>query len=79
METSKAGAVIETGVPIPPKRGTGKWAAVDLLDVGQSTVVNNTDIYKAHCAIQRRYRMDAAKKFSARTVQPGTVRIWRVI
>ena len=78
MKTRTAAGVIETGVPIPPRGGTGKWAAIDLLEVGESTVVTGTDIYKAHCAIQRRYRRDAAKKFSARTVQPGTVRVWRV-
>jgi 6-phosphogluconate dehydrogenase len=70
--------VIETGVPIPPKGGTGKWSAIDLLEVGQSTVVRDTDIYRAHCAFGRRYRRNAAKRFSARTIAPGTVRVWRV-
>ena len=77
MKARRAGAVIETGVPIPPRGGTGKWAAIDLLEVGESTVVSETDIYKAHCAIQRRYRKDATKRFSARIVEPGTVRVWR--
>jgi len=77
MEAGTTVGVIETGLPIPPKGGTGKWSAIDLLEVGQSTVVSDTDIYKAHCAFGRRYRKDASKKFSARTIQPGTVRVWR--
>jgi hypothetical protein len=77
MKARTEAAVIETGVPIPARGGIGKWAAIDLLEVGESTVVSGTDIYKAHCAIQRRYRKDAVKRFSARTVEPGTVRVWR--
>lgn len=78
MEAGTTVGVIETGVPIPPKGVTGKWSAIDFLEVGQSTVVSGTDIYKAHCAFGRRYRRNAEKKFSARTIQPGTVRVWRV-
>ena len=77
MEPRMSGALIETGVPIPPRSGKGKWSAIDLLEVGQSTVVSGTDIYKAHCAFGRSYRRNPAKKFSARTIQPGVVRVWR--
>jgi len=35
-------------------------------------------ICRAYCALGRRYRRDAAKKFSAPTIQPGVLRVWRV-
>lgn len=67
--------VIETGVPIPPKqrgKGPGPKYPFHLLEVGQSVVLPR----KAESAATKARRN--GKRFTARRLPDGLVRVWRI-
>lgn len=72
---NKAAAKVETGVPLPAKRS---WKQLASLEVGQSLVFEDTDIYKVCSAIQRYKVVTDGRKFTARTLDCGSIRVWRV-
>ena len=74
MENKAAGRV-ETGVPLPAKRS---WNQLASLEVGQSLVFEDTDIYKVCSAIQRYKVVTHGRKFTAKTLDCGSIRVWRV-
>jgi hypothetical protein len=59
-------------------RQQGEWNQLASLEVGQRLVFEDTDIYKVCSAIQRYKVVTHGRKFTAKTLDCVSVRVWRL-
>lgn len=75
--TSNPAPAIERGIPAPIPPARTKWIFLDKMEVGESAIVN-WPMNQVQSALAYHRGRHPGRGYTARTIAPGSIRIWRI-